>query len=116
MKRLAPYTISLLILFACVKNDAPAPEKAPTPATQTAPQTEPSPAVSPPQVGVEPPAPSGDKAKFSEGRHVVAKGDTLYSIAKRNGLNYRDLAKWNEIEDPRRLRVGQELRLTPPER
>ncbi|HEY5542877.1 MAG TPA: LysM domain-containing protein, partial [Candidatus Binatia bacterium] len=58
--------------------------------------------------------PSSEKAKLTDGKHVVAKGDTLYSIAKKNGLNYRDVAKWNKIEDPRQLRVGQELRLKAP--
>ena len=58
--------------------------------------------------------PGGENAKLSDGKYTVVKGDNLYRIAKKNGLNYRDLAKWNKIEDPRRLRVGQELRLTAP--
>jgi lipoprotein NlpD len=57
---------------------------------------------------------SAEKAKPTDGKYIVAKGDTLYSIAKKNGVNYRDLARWNKIKDPRRLRVGQELRLTAP--
>ena len=46
--------------------------------------------------------------------HVVARGDTLQKIAKARGVSAEDLSKWNNIDDPRRLRVGQELRLTPP--
>lgn len=103
MKRFAASAILLLGLFACGKKDAPAPEPPPAPATQTAPQASP-----------EPSAPSGEKAKLADGRYIVAKGDTLYSIAKKNGLDYRDLTKWNKIEDPRRLRIGQELTLTTP--
>lgn len=45
--------------------------------------------------------------------HVVKKGDTLYSIALDYGLDYRELAEWNNI-DPARIQVGQQLRLTPP--
>jgi LysM repeat protein len=113
MKRFVPAAILLLIVFACGKKEEPAPEPPPTPATETAPQAEPSPAV-PPQASAEPATPSAEKAKPTEGKYIVARGDTLYSIAKKNGLNDRDLAKWNKIKDPRRLRVGQELRLTAP--
>ncbi|MBN8727396.1 MAG: peptidoglycan DD-metalloendopeptidase family protein [Xanthomonadales bacterium] len=47
------------------------------------------------------------------GMHRVARGDTLYSIAFRNGLDYRDLAQWNGIGAPYTIYVGQELRLGP---
>lgn len=46
--------------------------------------------------------------------YVVQKGDTLYSIALEHGFGYREVADWNGIEDPHRILVGQELRLTPP--
>lgn len=48
------------------------------------------------------------------GTHTVAAGDTLYSIAKQHHLNVRDIAKWNNISDPRRIHIGQHLRLTAP--
>lgn len=50
----------------------------------------------------------------SDDKYTVVKGDTLYEIAKKNNLNYRELAEWNRIKDPRRLRVGQEIRLRAP--
>ncbi|HXV81732.1 MAG TPA: LysM domain-containing protein [Candidatus Binatia bacterium] len=118
MKRLVPVTILLLVLFACGKKDEPVPEAPPTPAPQTAPQPEPSPvpppAIAPRQTSPEPSTPSDEKAQLTNREYIVAKGDTLYSIAKKHGLDYRDLAKWNKIKDPRRLRIGQELRLTAP--
>ena len=46
----------------------------------------------------------------------VRSGDTLYSIAVANDLDWRDVARWNGIRDPRDLRAGQILRLTPPGR
>lgn len=46
--------------------------------------------------------------------YVVKAGDTLGAIAKRFGISSRDLAQWNDIADPRRLQVGQRLRLAPP--
>ena len=45
--------------------------------------------------------------------YTVKAGDTLYSIALEFGLDYRELAGWNNI-DPSRIRVGQQLRLSPP--
>jgi lipoprotein NlpD len=44
----------------------------------------------------------------------VRKGDTLYGIALDHGLDYRELASWNEIADPNVIRVDQTLRLRPP--
>jgi lipoprotein NlpD len=45
--------------------------------------------------------------------YTVRQGDTLYSIALDHGLDYREVAAWNNI-DPARIRVGQQLRLSPP--
>ena len=46
--------------------------------------------------------------------YVVRKGDTLYSIGWRHGLDYRDIARWNGIGRDYRIDVGQRLRLRPP--
>lgn len=49
-----------------------------------------------------------------KGPYRVRRGDTLYSIAFEAGADYRDLAVWNGIEPPYRLREGQILKLSPP--
>lgn len=46
--------------------------------------------------------------------YTVRKGDTLFSIALDQGLDYRELADWNGISDPGVIRAGQTLRLMPP--
>lgn len=47
------------------------------------------------------------------GEYTVRAGDTLYSIAFRHGLDWRDVARWNGVEGPGYLiRVGQRLRLS----
>ena len=43
--------------------------------------------------------------------YVVRPQDTLYSIAWRHNLDYRELAKWNDIGSDYRLSVGQVLML-----
>jgi lipoprotein NlpD len=45
--------------------------------------------------------------------HLVARGDTLYSIAWRYGLDYRDLARWNRIGSSYLIYPGQRLSLRP---
>ena len=45
--------------------------------------------------------------------HVVAKGDTLYSIAWRYGLDYKDVASWNKISGKYVIYPGQFIRLKP---
>ena len=47
------------------------------------------------------------------GSYQVAKGDTLYSIAFRNGVDFRDLAQWNGIAVPYTIWPGQRLTLSP---
>lgn len=47
--------------------------------------------------------------------HTVKRGDTLYSIALEYGQAYRDVAAWNNIDNPNMIRVGQQLRVAPPE-
>lgn len=46
--------------------------------------------------------------------YTVQRGDTLYSIAFRYGLDWRDVAAWNRIGEPFVIRPGQELRLLAP--
>lgn len=46
--------------------------------------------------------------------YTVKRGDTLAQIALDNGLDYRELAGWNNLDNPNVIRVGQVLRLTAP--
>ncbi len=47
-------------------------------------------------------------------QHIIQKGDTLISVALANGLDYRELAAWNNIVNPNIIKLGEVLRLTPP--
>ncbi len=48
------------------------------------------------------------------GVHVVQPGDTLFQIAFRHRLDWRDIAAWNRLGDGHRIYPGQHIRLTPP--
>ena len=61
------------------------------------------------------PAPQGAPQAAADGFYAVKRGDTLYSIALEHGADYRELAQWNSLDDPAKIRVGQLLRVRPPE-
>lgn len=46
--------------------------------------------------------------------YLVKRGDTLYSIAFRHKLDYKDVARWNRIGRDYVIHPGQTLRLYPP--
>ncbi len=45
--------------------------------------------------------------------YTVQAGDSPFSIAEKCGVDLNDLLELNGIDDPRSLRVGQELKLPP---
>jgi len=62
-----------------------------------------------------PPAkPAAPRVAPADGGYIVQPGDTLFSIAAAYGRDVKDLARWNGIDDPSRIRVGQVLRVVPP--
>lgn len=47
----------------------------------------------------------------ADGIYVVKSGDTLYAIALEHGMDWRELARLNNVEDPTKLAVGQKLKV-----
>jgi len=66
-----------------------------------------------PRAAPPPRAEARPVAQPAGGSYKVQRGDTLYSIAFRHGVDYRDLAGWNGIGAPYTIFVGQDLRLSP---
>lgn len=98
MTRLLWVLALALLLGACAaRRPAPVVDRMPTP---TPPVAEP---VQPPP---EPPKPVPT--------HTVKRGETLVGIALQYGLDYRELAAWNNIVNPNVLSVGQVLVLGVP--
>ncbi|HWH82048.1 MAG TPA: peptidoglycan DD-metalloendopeptidase family protein [Burkholderiaceae bacterium] len=48
------------------------------------------------------------------GYYTVKPGDTLIRIGLENGQNWKDLVKWNNIDNPNIIEVGQVFRVLPP--
>jgi lipoprotein NlpD len=65
---------------------------------------------------VTPPPAADDSRSDARGSYTVRKGDTLLRIALDAGQNYRDLVAWNNLSDPDDIKVGQVLKIAPPER
>lgn len=65
---------------------------------------------------VEPakPLPPGAENAGKPGYYVVKPGDTLIRVGLESGQNWRDIMRWNNIENPNVLEVGQVLRVVPP--
>lgn len=56
----------------------------------------------------------GSEFAGQPGYYTVKVGDTLLRIGLETGQNWRDLARWNNIENPNVLEVGAVLRVVPP--
>lgn len=48
------------------------------------------------------------------GYYTVRSGDTLVRIGLDSGQNWRDLARWNRLDNPNLIEVGQVIRVAPP--
>ena len=48
------------------------------------------------------------------GYYTVKPSDTLIRIGLENGQNWKDLVKWNALDNPNIIEVGQVLRVVPP--
>lgn len=61
----------------------------------------------------KPPTSAGNAGK--PGYYTVRVGDTMNRIAADNGQSVRDIAKWNNLDNPNVIEVGQVLRVVPPD-
>lgn len=54
---------------------------------------------------------SASSGSSSSRTHVVARGETLATIARRYGVSTADLQRWNGIRDASHIEVGQKLKV-----
>jgi lipoprotein NlpD len=59
--------------------------------------------------------PAGAENAGKPGYYTVKPGDTLIRIGLDQGQNWRDVARWNGVENPNLIEVGQVLRVQPPD-
>jgi lipoprotein NlpD len=58
--------------------------------------------------------PPGFENAGKSGYYTVKPGDTLIRIGLDSGQSHRDITRWNALENPNRIEVGQVLRVMPP--
>lgn len=56
----------------------------------------------------------GSENAGQPGYYTVKQGDTLIRIGLDQGQNWRDVAKWNNLDNPNNIEVGQVLRVQAP--
>ena len=93
MMRIAAIVMAMVLAACASRRPAPVVERLPPPPVVEAPA---------------PPAPEPPPEK-PIATHTVKRGETLASIALQYGLDYRELAAWNNIVNPNRLEVGRVL-------
>ena len=86
------------------------PKSRPTPAPITAASNQ----AAAPVVSPSPPSPVVPEASVKSAYYVVKQGDTLIRIGLDHGQNWRDIIRWNAIDNPNVIEVGQVLRVLPP--
>jgi lipoprotein NlpD len=59
------------------------------------------------------PLPGADNAG-KPGFYTVKPGDTLVRIGLDHGQNWREIVRWNGLDNPNLIEVGQVLRVVPP--
>lgn len=91
-----------------VEQLAPLGEVQPQQAANPQPQAQATPTQPPPPAQFQPVA-AQTAAIPADGRYLVAKGDSLYGIARRFGLPIRAIIDANNLQPPYRLTLGQSL-------
>ena len=105
----AALVVVSIALGACTTRMAPVEERRAQPAKPK------PPAVAAPAPQPAPPAPApAREPDWRPPTYTVKRGDTLQGIALEHGLDYRELAAWNAIENPNLILVGQVLKLGAP--
>jgi lipoprotein NlpD len=106
-------TALLVLVTGCATPRSPAPvedrnvSNRPTPA---------APVVAAPVTPAPEPVklPPGSENSGKPGYYTIKPGDTMIRIGLDTGQNWKDLVKWNNLDNPNVIEVGQVLRVTPP--
>ena len=114
--RAALLALGAVMLFGCASSNrrAPVEDRSPRPAAPVA--------SAPVAVAPAPAAPATAEVKLPPGAenagrpgyYTVKPGDTLIRIGLDSGQNWRDIQRWNKLENPNLIEVGQVLRVLPP--
>ena len=106
---------ALAAVVVCAAGCASAPNRAPVEDRSATPRA--TVAATSPAVGAsstEAARPVVTEAGPRPGYYVVKPGDTLIRISLDSGQNWKDLVRWNNLDNPNVIEVGQSLRVVAP--
>ena len=63
--------------------------------------------------GMDKPLPGAENAG-KPGYYTVKPGDTLIKIGLEHGQSWKDIVRWNNLDNPNVIEVGQVVRVVPP--
>ncbi len=103
------------VLGGCATSKTPAPVEDRALGPRAAPTIIAGPGTAPaqPAADVSKPLPGAENAG-KPGYYTVKPGDTMIRIGLESGQNWKDLVKWNNLENANVIEVGQVLRVVPP--
>jgi len=107
--KLGAWLLMAVVLAGCssrVRSPAPVEDRGSSARAAT------PPVAAAPDQPAKPPTATDNAGK--PGFYTVRAGDTLIRVALESGQNWRDLVRWNNIENPNVIEVGQVLRVLPP--
>lgn len=117
MKRLLAFSTLLAALLAagCANplHRAPVEDRAPSRVPSGATSPAPSSTVATAPVEAPKPLPGAENAG-KPGYYTIKPGDTVLRVALETGQNWRDIVRWNNMDNPNVIEVGQVLRVAPP--
>lgn len=111
--------LAACLLAACASSRSPAPVEERAPYGQRTNPVAPAPAPAPGTVAAvatpgDPSLKPGAENAGKPGYFTIRPGDTLLRVGLETGQNARDIARWNNIDNPNLIEVGQVLRVAPP--
>ena len=98
-----------LVIAGCVSNNGPAPVE-----DRGILGTTPAVGAEAPDAGAPPKPPPGIENLGKPGYYEVRPSDTVRKIARETSQKWQDIVRWNNLENPDRIEVGQVLRVVPP--
>ncbi len=104
-----------VVLGGCATSKTPAPveERALGPRATPLIVAGPGTAPAQPAADASKPLPGAENAG-KPGYYTVKQGDTMIRVGLESGQNWKDLVKWNNLENANVIEVGQVLRVVPP--
>jgi lipoprotein NlpD len=107
------WTVAVLVVLAGLAGCTSTPNRAPVEDRNAGKPVAAAPQPTPSSPDTGKPMPGAENAG-RPGYYTVKPGDTLIRIGLENGQNWKDLVKWNSLDNPNIIEVGQVLRVVAP--